>query len=312
MKDSNQKKRRMIITYSVMTVIVTALVLYIALRREDRVRYVLPEMSQVDASDISAIKIEGPVVIELLKQGDMWIISPEGFAASQSEIDSMLEALSDFTITDLVSTAEFYDRYELDDERKLHITAKDSGNVVRSFDLGKRAPSYNHTYVRLDSDSKVYHAAADLRRIFDKDKEDLRDKKVLSFDRSTIVKIGVSLLGRNFGIQKSTQQVQASSEEEEIRWESSDGSDWDSEVIDDLLDRLDDLSSTSFVEGEDEQLGEPQLTLELLGQEKYTFTLFQKDDAGYMARSSYTPYAFYISSWQGDSILEPFSSGDEQ
>ena len=305
MKDSKHKKRRLIITYFVMTAIVVALVLYIVLRREDRVRYVLPEMPVVDSLDISAIAIDGPESVELLRQGDTWIISPEGHTARQSDIDSMLDALRDFAVTDLVSTAEFYDRYELDEKRKLHVTAKDSGNIVRSFDLGKTAPSYNHTYVRLDSDANVYHAASDLRRIFDKNKDDLRDKTVLSFDRNSIVSIAASLPGGDF-------RLQASSQGDEISWESSDGRDWDAEVIDDLLDRLDDFACESFIEDEGVQMGEPQLVLELQGQERHTLTLFQKNDEGYVAQSSYTPYTFYISNWQGDSILKPFAPGDEQ
>ena len=294
-----------------MAAVVIALVLYIALRREDRVRYVLPESPAVDRSTITAILIEGTGGIELLKQGDIWIITPDGYAALQSEVDSMLEALEDFTITDLVSTAEYYDRYELDNERKLHVTAKATGNIVRSFDLGKRAPSYNHTYVRLDSDSNIYHAASDLRRTFDKTKDDLWDKMVLSFDRESIVNIGVRLPDGTITLSKPTQQVQADSQEEKSRWESSDDGEWDAEVIDDLLDRLDDLTCARFIEGEYDEPGEPLIELALQGSDSYELILYEKDDEGYRASSSHTPYFFYVSSWQGDSILAPFTSGDE-
>ena len=140
---------------------------------------------------------------------------------------------------------------------------------------------------------------------FDKNKEDLRDKTVLSFDRNSIVSIAASLPGGDF-------RLQASSQGDEISWESSDGRDWDAEVIDDLLDRLDDFACESFIEDEGVQMGEPQLVLELQGQERHTLTLFQKNDEGYVAQSSYTPYTFYISNWQGDSILKPFAPGDEQ
>ena len=311
MKNSKQKKRQLIIAYSVMAAVVITLVLYIVLRKDDRVQYELPEIKAVDSADISSIIVEGAETTELLRQGEVWIISPEGYTAKQSDIDAMLEALSNFAITDLVSTAGFYERYELDEGRKLHITAKDAGNVVRSFDMGKRAPSYNHTYVRLDADENVYHAASDLRRVFDKEKDDLREKTVMSFDANTIVNISATLPDKQLRISKPTQGVQASSEEAEVPWQTSDGGTWEAEAVNDLLDRLDDLTCAKFISSETPELGDPALTLELLGSERHTITLYRKDDEGYPAKSSFTPYPFYISGWQGDNILKPFTEEED-
>ena len=312
MASKASKRRRSLIIYSVFAVVLIALVLYIVLRTSDRMQYGLPSVAAVEADSIDYISVErgSGDRIELSRDGGSWQIGPDAFRADQKAIEGMVEALADFRISDLVSTSEYYDRYELDQTNALHVTARGGDSTLRSFYMGKRAPSYNHTYVRLENDANVYHAASDLRRIFDKESDELRDKQVLSFTRNDVVRVEVTLPDRSFQLFKSSPEVGGSDQAAASpSWKSSDEVEWEAKTVTDFLDRIDDLSCTSFIDGAATDLGTPQLTLQIHTLEQHMLYIFDKDDTGYRARSSHTPYPFYLSTWLGDSILETFAQG---
>ncbi|MBT3276033.1 MAG: DUF4340 domain-containing protein [Spirochaetales bacterium] len=315
----NKKKqtRSTIIMYGVFAAVAVALVLYIVLRRPDRMQYGLPEITQVAAESIDFIRIQGAdeASFELIRTGESWKIQPGDFRPDPDAVKDMIESLVDLKLTDLVSTSSSYVRYELDEVGRIRINASSTGETVREFDLGKRAPSYNHTYLKLGSDPNIYQAATDMRRIYDRTVQDIRDKNVLSFIKEEVVKLGVTLKDRDFRLFKAASTVGSSGAASDsaapaVVWNSSDESLWPAEKVDELLDRLDDLTCTEFLIDKDIDLGPALLVLDIQDQEDNSFSLFGKDETGYKARSSQTPYAFYISIWQGDNILEPFTDGE--
>ncbi len=313
MTNKTSKRRRASIIYGVFAVVLIALTLYISLRKSDRMQYALPEMPLVESGSIVSVSIErgSGDRIEISRENGAWKIVPEAYEVDPKAIEDMVEALVEFRISDLVSTSEYYDGYELDQAHALRITAADANSTVRAFDMGKRAPSYNHTYIRLDGDPNVYHAVSDLRRIFDKQKDNLRNKQVFSFAEAEVIRIGVALPGEEFQIFKSSTEIGSSDRTSEPEsWIASNEEEWAPEKVEELLNRIDDLSCSSFIDGVDIDLGTPQLTLQIHTAEQQILYIFDKDDTGYRARSSQNPYPFYLSSWQGDSILETFVKGN--
>lgn len=308
----NKRTRKTIITYGVFAVVLIALVLYIVLRRSDRMQYDVPTVDSVEASSILAITIEeANSTIEMSRDGDEWYILPDRFKVDPGMASDMIDSIAEFELTDLVSTSKSYERYELDDAKAMKIVASGSNTDLLEFYLGKRAPSYNHSYVRLPGDDNVYHAATDLRRVFDKDIGTLRDKNVLAFTRGDVVRIGVTTPERELQLSKSTSQVSTENQAgSALEWTASDGSEWAPEKIDELLDRIDDLRCTSFVEDTQANLGDPILVLQIQTQQQNTLSLFEKQDDSYPATSSQTPFAFYVSEFVGDSVIDTFSTGD--
>ena len=309
MPNKAKKTKRTIIMYACFAAVLIALVLFIVLRKPDRMQYGLPDTPVVSAGEVDAISIRyGDGGETDLRRGDPeWTIEPEGYPVDSAVLDDMLESLAGFAITDLVSTSGHFDRYELDDEKKLTVTASGSGKTLITFDLGKRAPSYNHTYVSV-GDGQVYHAATDLRRVFDKDTDALRDRKVLSFAKDEIVEITASLPGKEINLTKSTPTVGTGDNAVTgaATWRSQDGEEWPAESIDEFLDRLDDLSCSKFADESSAGDVEPLLSLKLRGREEYGFALLAEEETGFLASSSQTPYEFYISAWQGNNILDTF------
>ena len=295
--------------YAGFAAVLIALVLFIVLRKSDRMQYGLPDTPVISEGEIDSISIRfGDGGEVALRRGDpAWTIAPEGDAGESVPVDDRLESFAGFKITDLVSTSGHYDRYELDKENKLIVTASADGKELLTFDLGKRAPSYNHTYVAV-GDGQVYNAATDLRRVFDKDTDSLRDLRVFAFAKDAIVEITASLPGMEVKLTKSSPTIGTgdSAVTGAATWRAQDREEWPTESIDEFLDRLDDLSCSEFAEESTPDGSEPLLSLNLQGREGYRFSLLAEEETGFRATSSQTPYEFYITAWLGNSILDTF------
>ena len=315
MANKAKKRQKTIILYGSFAAVLIALVLVIVFRRSDRMQYGLPDTPVISAGEIDEISIDFSNGNEVtLRRGDPgWTITPEGYPVDAGAVEDMLESLSEFTLTDLVSTSGHYVQYELDEENKLAVTASGDGDELITFDLGKRSSSYNHTYVTV-GDGQVYLAATDLRRVFDKEIDALRDRKVLTFAKDEIVEISASLPGLEINLAKSSPTITTSSGTVagDAMWTDQAGEEWPAESIDEFLGRLNNLSCSEFADEPSEEGLEPLLKLDLKGIQTYKFTLLAEDETGFRATTSQSPYEFYISSWLGNSILDTFKPGDAE
>ncbi len=310
MPNKAKKTKRTFIMYACFAAVLIALVLFIVFRKPDRMQYALPDTPSLSAGEIDGISLRfgNGDAIDLRRGDPEWSITPPGYPVDPGAVDDMLESLANFTITDLVSTKGHYDQYELDEKNRLTVTASGDGKTLLSFDLGKRAPSYNHTYVALGN-GQVYSAATDLRRVFDKDVNSLRDRTVLSFAKDEIVGITATSPGVKTSLSKSTPTVGTgdSAVTGSATWRTAEGEEWPSESIDEVLDRLDDLSCSRFADEPAAGEIEPLLSLKLQGREEYRLDLLAEEETGFRARSSQTPYEFFISAWQGNNLLDTFN-----
>ncbi|MBF0259817.1 MAG: DUF4340 domain-containing protein [Desulfamplus sp.] len=118
-------------------------------------------------------------------------MTDKNYPASKESVTQILDIVKDLKLSALVSESGNLNPYELDSKNRISVTVKSAVETLRKFEIGKTAPSFRHTFVRLDGNSNVYHAAKSFRRDFDKTVDDLRDKKVLSFDKSKISSIAL-------------------------------------------------------------------------------------------------------------------------
>lgn len=323
-----QRRVRSIIAYSVLGLLVIALGLYVGLRNRDRLQYELPSIAAPATTDVEAILVHvaGEDEFRLVRRQDGWFIEPQGYEASEDAVTSMVDVLAEFRITELVSTAGYYDRYDLDEGSRIHITALgEDGSTLLEFSAGKRSPSYNHTYVTVPKDDRVFQAVGDIRRSFDKAVKDIRDKVVMAFDPETVFGIHVTAGERTLRLNKTLKDEgdrggesgssQSSAVSEGVKtavWTSSEGQEWDAEAVEQTIQRLSNLKCSRYAEDDESDLSDPILVVEVRGETTQTLFLFDKaEDDTYPARSSETPYAFFLSSWQGSQLIETFSAPAE-
>jgi hypothetical protein len=306
--------------YGILFLVIVALSLYLMLRHSDRTHYELPEIAPVKTDQISKIEIVksgGSIVIEK-KDDDRWVISPDGYPAGTDRIEGMLDAIGELSLTALVSQSENYNRYELDEGHKIVVKAWAGSQLKREFEVGKAVSSFQHTFVKLPKDDRVYHATGNFRSRFDQTVDGLRDKGVLSFDVAEIKEI---LITRDKSVLRFARadEPEAASEErkdtetakpEEPKtgWKTPDGQPGDETELKRLLTALSALRCEQFMNDlKKEDLKNPTHIFELKGVEEYSLSLFAKresDGEKHPAISSASAYPFFLPEWQVNNLTK--------
>lgn len=298
-------------TYIVLGILIVALSLYLVLRQRDRMQYTIPELNSLSAQEIEVLEIEQPGgVVTMARSGETWQIQPEGYRADPTAIGEMLKTVTDLRLTELVSVTGNYSRYDLDEQSRIRVTVFKHDKVLRSFDLGKRSPTYNHTFIRIDGDDRVFQTPGDPGGLFGLTKEDLRDRLVLSFDKDTITEIRAEGAGWTVNLirtpKDSTEDQGFSGEKKRFTWRAETGEVWDAETIDELLNTLSALKAFRYREQGDRE-GDPVFSITLTGQKLYTLDFFARQDNTYPASSSESEYPFALFYAITENIINVFA-----
>jgi hypothetical protein len=292
------RARRNLVTYTVLGGLIVVLGAYLLLRDRDRMRYVLPRLAAVETAQADRIiigKEQGG--FSLARAGEEWRLEPRGYRADPGVVSAMISAAAGLEITDLVSVTRDYRRYGLDDAARVEVTVQGDAKTLRRFDIGERAKTYSHTYVRLDGDERVFHAAGDLRSTFDVDPESVRDKVILSFDASLVSSLRIE---RGSEALELTAKAPESGKARE--WTPSDGKAREAATVEDAVRSLSRLSCLRYAEGPDPP-GRPMMTvLVRVRDAEHRLEVFPESDLAHPARSSQSEYLFQLPAWQIESL----------
>ena len=305
--------------YLILFILIVALSLYLVLRKRDRTLYRLPVISQVPTSEISKVEISKPDgAILLEKKEGQWTLSPEGYPADAFKVKGMLDTIGTLSLTALISESKSYERYELHKERRIRVKAWSGENLTRAFDVGKVAPSFSHTFVKIEGDDRVYHARENFRGRFDQTVENLRDKAVLRFDQDEIQKVEITKGQASVSVKRKSVPVDVAASQEregkdkeppgvESMWQTSEGKEVDEFELIRLLDTLSKMNCSAYIEGGKKQgFTDPVYTLQLEGAKAYTLSLFEKakkEDNTRPALSSENGYPFLLPDFQANRIM---------
>ncbi len=269
--------------FVILGLVIAALAAYLVQRSGDRTQYTLPTVAPLAAADVSRIQVThaGQSVV-LVRSGDRWRIDPQGFAADPQKVKEILEAITGFGLTALVSESKNYPLYELDEEHRINVKAWQGEELKRDFDIGKTAPSFRHTFVRLAGDDRVYHGRDNIRFRFEGGVDDFRDKTVLAFDRSEITEIRITKGEAALTLSRSPEQKKdaaagappAAGNRE--TWSSADGREAEGSAVAALLAALSDLKCASFIaDREKSSFTQPVFTVALKGAKEHTLSVFE-------------------------------------
>lgn len=301
--------------YLVLLLVIVAMGLYLSLQSQESTQFVPPQLSSVDNLKVNRMMIsKGETSIELTKKDENWFIGPKAYPADSIQVKNMLKAATDLAVTALVSESGNYERYDLTDEKKIHVQIFIDDKVQRRFDIGRVAPTYQHTFVRLDKDPKVYHARGSLENKFDQTIEGLRDKSVLTFDKERITHIEIQKgeLAMSLNKQEQTESAKEDDPKETPAqtttvWQSAGGQKADQKAIERLLSTASALKCDTYIKDETTaDLKDAQWTLTFkTGNEEYALSVFaKKDDEAQQipAISSTNKYAFLLADSRVETI----------
>ncbi|MCJ7579323.1 MAG: DUF4340 domain-containing protein, partial [Candidatus Aminicenantes bacterium] len=214
-------------------VILVLLVFLLAGGRRNKMSYRVPDLARVSEENITKIEISSagePIVLS--GKDSSWTILPQEYKADRDKISSMLNIIANLTLTELAAENKDYQRYELDEGKKISVKAYSGDDLVRTFDVGKVSSTYRHTFVRVGEDSRVYVARESFRSTFEVERGDLRDKTVLTFDQNEITAILIEQEGSTLQFSKTVIPAEAPSPEvaEETSTQPSEGQEvWQTE-----------------------------------------------------------------------------------
>lgn len=179
--------------YIILTIIIIALGAYLYFQNSDSTHYTLPQPDALKQAEITKIEIaKKDAIVSISKEADNWFVGQNKFPADQTKLTPVLKMLEEIKLTALISESENYTRYELGDAGKSTVTAWANDKVVRKIDIGKTASSYKHTFVKLDGNKNVYHAAQNLKSIIDKTEDNFVDKTILAFKPESAYSVQIS------------------------------------------------------------------------------------------------------------------------
>ena len=125
--------------YIILVLIIAGLCVYLFIRSSDHTFYQLPHLAKLEQQDIAKIEIlkQGNSIV-LKKRDNQWYLEPAGYLADKNKVNTMLSALDALTLTALVSESKDYNRYDLNDEKRITVKAWQQDMLKRNFDIGNR------------------------------------------------------------------------------------------------------------------------------------------------------------------------------
>lgn len=280
--------------YIILIAIAAVLLLYIIFRSAGNINYSLPQPDAVDAERINRITMEGQLNLEFSKTDDQWFIEPEGWQAENSNFTTIVKALADIRITDLISTSGNPGVYSLDENQRVLVKAYDGNELLREIYVGKVSNTGIYTYIMFPDDNNIYSVRGNIASKVS-DKNSMRDKKFLKLNRDSVLKMTLTSPGAETVILfKDGTDV----------WQG-DSYDADDELVKAAVNLLDPLRCKDFLYTEPS--GSAAWTIEFLTTDgTVTLEIWPESDNLYPARSSQNGYFVNITPYAAERILESF------
>ena len=293
--------------YLILIGVIVALSAYLSMRSKDQTHFELPALNQVENSAINRIVLTtSGNSIELNKKDDKWYLGPQAYLANSIKVNNMVKAAADLTVTALVSESKSYQRYDLDETKKTNLQAMNGKETLRNVDIGRVAPTQQHTFVKLDGDDNVYHARGNINRTFNHTLADLRDQTVLSFEKDAVDTLSIRKGDHTLSLTKKETPPEEGKDGEakpgaksKTAWLDADGQAADNAAVKSLLNSFGNLKCNGYMADDVKQnLKEATWTVSFkAGEKTHSLSLYTSSAAettDYPAATTDSEYAFLL------------------
>jgi hypothetical protein len=150
-----------------------------------------PKIVALTEGDITKVVLKkGAYETDLQKTGDKWqITAPMPFAADQSAVSQLVTAAanvsSDRVVEDKASNLAAYGLTA----PILEVDLTGKGGKVSKLKIGDDTPTNSGSYAMLEGDPRVFTVASYVKTGLDKSLNDLRDKRLLTFDQDKLSRV---------------------------------------------------------------------------------------------------------------------------
>jgi hypothetical protein len=269
-----------------------------------------PKLISVDAKNIEGIRLAktGSDPIELVNLAGSWTISkPSAMSADSDAVNMLTGSLATLNADRLIDEhpTDLKEFGLTDPSDEIDVTVK--GGKTTKLLLGSDTPAGTGTYAKLEGDPKVYTVPSSVKTGFDKTVNDLRDKRLLTFNQDKLTSVAVTGKGQTMEFGKNAQGDWQITKPKPMR---ADGL-----KVDDLIRKLKDAKmdltavnydpkavAAQFASGE--KVGTASTTDNLGTQTVEIHKSNSKDakDGGYYAKSSAVAGIYKVAGDLGDSL----------
>lgn len=149
----------------------------------------LLDVTDAQLQSIDVAKKNGGVVALERQNGKWAITSPQSLPADQDAVSSMASSLNPLTADSVVDdNASDMAKYGLGSP-SLTVTIHEKNGKSDRLAFGDDVPAGSLVYARLNNGAKVYAISSSTKSSFDKTPNDLRDKRLLTFDQNSVSRI---------------------------------------------------------------------------------------------------------------------------
>ena len=154
-----------------------------------------PKLTDIPEAQVQSIdlkKKDGSDVTLARKDGKWAITSPEALPADQDAANSLVSSLSPVSADNVVEDKPAdVSKYGLNNP-SLVVTVHEKNGKSNQISFGDDVPAGSLVYARVDSDPKVYAVGSSVKTSLDKGANDLRDKRLLTFDTNQLTRVELS------------------------------------------------------------------------------------------------------------------------
>ncbi|MGI8960173.1 MAG: DUF4340 domain-containing protein [Bryobacteraceae bacterium] len=151
-----------------------------------------PKLANISDSVVQQIELkkkDGSIVTLDRKNGKWAITAPEALTADQDAVSTIVSSLSPVTADSIVEDKPSdLSKYGLTTP-SLTVTVKEKAGKTDQFAFGDDVPAGSLVYARVNSLPAVYTVSSSVKTSFEKGINDLRDKRLLTFDSNQLTRV---------------------------------------------------------------------------------------------------------------------------
>ena len=157
-----------------------------------------------DFQEIRAKKSSGDI-LDLKREGGKWrITEPQPLAADQDSVSSMVSSLSSLNADKVIEdNATDLKPYGLDQPSLDIVVTKKDGKTAEVL-IGDDVPTGSGAYAKLPNDPRVFTIGSYVKTGLDKKPDDLRDKRLLTFDSDKLTRVELQAKGQSVEFGKNS------------------------------------------------------------------------------------------------------------
>ncbi|WP_018525712.1 DUF4340 domain-containing protein [Alkalispirochaeta alkalica] len=224
-------------------------------------------------SGISRITLEArgrTLTLEYDRQGDRWLVGPQGFRGDAPVVEELIQAVADLSRLEVVSTRGRFEAYGLTGDTRRRVTFEDDRGGEFTLDLGDSARAGAAVYGRLNTGREVVRLPRALHNRVSADPDDFRDLLVARLPREELEAVRIEAPGVEPVTMRPDRDVSEEFSGDDPGWRAS------REVapgrIRDFFQEVGAVRASSFLTTEEAQ--------ELAGEEAFAGVFFTSADGG--------------------------------